>query len=400
MMTRKTLSFVCIIAVALIAGCAGPVRKKAVPKSITHKATIPELSDIRYRMGIDDQAMIREGLELLRLERAYLKANEQEDQLPPVFYLAISGGGDKGAFGAGLLNGWTVAGDRPEFKLVTGVSTGALIAPFAFLGPAYDDRLKEFYTNISPEDIMKRRNILAAVTNDAMADNRPLWDRLEKEVDRAFLDAIAAEYLKGRVLVIATVDLDARHSVIWSMTKIAANQDPKALHLFRAIMVASAAVPGTFPPVMIDVEVDGKVYQEMHVDGGTMSQVFIYPPSVSLVKEIGVRQRTAYVIRNSKLGPQWADVDRRTMSIALRAVTTLIHTQGIGDLYKIYLTCQRDEVDFNLAAIPPSFDVPHREQFDTEYMRALFDLGYKMAAQHYPWQKEPPGYQKLNMIER
>ena len=145
---------------------------------------------------------------------------------------------------------------------------------------------------------------------------------------------------------------------------------------------------------MIDVEVDGKVYQEMHVDGGTMSQVFIYPSSVSLRKAPVARSRTAYVIRNSKSDPQWANVDRRTMSIAFRAVSSLIHTQGIGDLYQIFLTCQRDGVDFNLASIPASFDVPHREEFDTEYMRALFNLGYEMAAQNYPWQKEPPGYHK------
>ena len=239
---------------------------------------------------------------------------------------------------------------------------------------------------------MARRSILAAVTSDAIADNRPLWERIEKEIDLTFLNAVAAEYLKGRALLIATVDLDARQSVLWNMTKIATSKNPKALNLFRTIMVASAAIPGTFPPVMIDVEVGGKAYQEMHVDGGTMSQVFIYPPSVSLLKVPVVRSRKAYVIRNSKLDPQWANVDRRTMSIAFRAVLSLIHTQGVGDLYQIFLTCKRDGVDFNLAAIPASFDVLHREMFDTEYMRALFDLGYQMAAQNYPWQKEPPGY--------
>lgn len=383
-----------IITVVLIAGCAAPERKHAVPQSLTFEAAIPGLSGVRYRVGFDDQAMVKDGMHLLALEQAYLEANLHKDKMPPVFYLAVSGGGDNGAFGAGLLNGWTAAGNRPEFKLVTGVSTGALIAPFAFLGPAYDARLKNFFTNISAKDIMKLRSIFAAITNDAMADNRPLWERIEQEVDQDFLDAIAAEHLKGRLLIIATVDLDARQSVLWNMTKIANSPDPKALHLFRSIMVASAAIPGTFPPVMIDVEAGGQAYQEMHVDGGTMSQVFIYPASVNVVKEIGVRQRTAYVIRNSKLDPQWADVDRRTLSIALRAVSSLIHTQGIGDLYQIYITCQRDGVDFNLASIPADFDVPHREDFDTEYMRALFELGYEMGAQNYHWQKVPPGYQE------
>jgi len=291
-----------------------------------------------------------------------------------------------------LINGWTVAGNQPTFKMVTGVSTGALIAPFAFLGPDYDSRLRDLYTNISAEDIMERRNILAVLNSDAIADNGPLKKMIQREYDQALLDAIAAEYYKGRALLVGTADLDARQSVLWNMTKIAASQDPGALDLFHSIMLASAAIPGTFPPVMIDVEVDGKPYQEMHVDGGTMSQVFVYPPSMKMVTEFGDRSRTVYVIRNSKLDPQWARVDRRTLPIAMRAVSSLIHTQGIGDIYRIFLTCQRDGVDFNLAFIPPEFNVPHREEFDTNYMRALFDLGYEMAATTNFWYKTPPDY--------
>jgi predicted acylesterase/phospholipase RssA len=311
-------------------------------------------------------------------------------------FLAISGGGDNGAFAAGLLNGWTVAGNRPQFKLVTGISTGALIAPFAFLGPEYDTKLKEFYTTISAEDVMEKRNILAAVTSDAMADNLPLWEQLEKHINRQLLDAIAVEYDKGRLLLVATADLDARNAIIWNMTKIAASQDPKALKLFRAIIIASAAIPGLFPPVMIDVEANGQRHQEMHVDGGTMAQVFVYPPSMNL-GDIGrkariERKRRLYIIRNSRLDPDWASVERKTISIAQRAISSLIQTQGIGDLYQIYLIAQRDNVDYNLAYIPVSFNVPKKEDFDTEYMQQLFDVGYKMAAKGYPWQKMPPGY--------
>ncbi len=392
--SQKASWFVYIIITILITGCAGPKRKPAVPKTLTLEAKIPGLSEIRFRPELDDQPFVKDGIQALALEQAYLKANNSEDLMPPVFYLAISGGGDNGAFGAGLLNGWSAAGNRPEFKAVTGVSTGALTAPFAFLGSAYDERLKYLYTNISIEDIMIKRNILAAFTKDAIADNSPLWGIIEREVDQALLDSIAAEHLKGRILLIATVDLDARQAVLWNMTKIAASQDPKALHLFRSIMIASAAIPGTFPPVMIDVEIDGEAYQEMHVDGGTMSQVFLYPTSVNLDDAIGERERTVYVIRNSKLDPQWDDVDRKTMSIAMRAVSTLIHTQGIGDLYQIFINCQRDGVDFNLAYIPADFKVPHREEFDTEYMRALFDVGYEMGVNNYPWQKVPPDYEE------
>ncbi|MGH8608631.1 MAG: patatin family protein, partial [Gammaproteobacteria bacterium] len=190
-------------------------------------------------------------------------------------------------------------------------------------------------------------------------------------------------------------DLDARQAVIWNMGKIAASGHPEALELFHKIMLASAAIPGTFPPVMIDVEADGKRYQEMHVDGGAMAQVFLYPPSIKVSdvskREGIVRQRHLYVIRNARLDPDWAEVERRTLTIAGRAISSLIQTQGIGDLYKIYALAQRDGIDYNLAYIPKTFDAPHKEAFDTEYMRKLFQTGYDLAVKGYSWEKTPPG---------
>jgi hypothetical protein len=141
--------------------------------------------------------------------------------------------------------------------------------------------------------------------------------------------------------------------------------------------------------------------REMHVDGGTMAQVFLYPPTISAkVKELEkerakVRERRLYIIRNSRLDPEWAQVDRRTLTIAGRAISSLIQMQGIGDLYRLYLTAQQDGLDYNLAYVPSSFNVPKKEDFDTAFMRQLFDVGYSMAAKGYPWQKTPPGYQPL-----
>lgn len=393
---RINILVVGLVATSIFVGCAGLLRKEAVPEHLTTQAMVPGMANVRYRVGLDTEALIRDGRESFWQEMNYLKAKGHTGPLPPVNFLVISGGGDHGAFGAGLLNGWTAAGNRPEFKIVTGVSTGALIAPFAFLGPAYDERLKKLYTTLSPEDIIKKRWILSAITSDAMADNSPLWHLIEQEVDESLLKAIAAEHEKGRILLISTVDLDARHSVIWNLTKIAASGDPKALNLTRSIMIASAAIPGAFPPVMIDVEADGNFYQEMHVDGGTMSQLFIYPPGLHVkdesTKEDVVRGRYAYIIRNAKLDPLWASVERQTMSIAERAISSLIQTQGVGDLYRVYLITQRDGVDFNLAFVPASFNAPHPEEFDTEYMRALFKVGYDMAVKGYPWSKTPPGF--------
>lgn len=391
------VTLISLAALLLLQGCATPTRQPAVPENLQNQARLPGLEGIRYRVGNPDDlaAMAREGLESVQRERAFLASSGHRGPLPPAAFLAISGGGDNGAYGAGMLNGWTAAGDRPTFKLVTGVSTGALSAPFAFLGPQYDATLKDVYTTISAKDIVESRSVLAALTDDAMADNRPLRNLIKKYVDRELLDAIAAEYAKGRLLLVGTADLDARRGVIWNLTKLATYQDPRALELFQTLLVASAAIPGAFPPVLIDVEVNSQPYQEMHVDGGAMAQVFVYPPSLDLKamerKSGNQRERRVYVIRNSRLDPDWAQVERQAMSIAGRAVVSLIHTQGIGDLYKIYLTAQRDGVDFNLAYIPASFTAPHREEFDTEYMRQLYALGYDLAAKGYPWQKTPPG---------
>jgi len=382
---------------ALLQGCAGPQRLSAVPAELQGRAVVPGVPGVRYRADFDTDQLEAEGEEVNRRELAWRASQGLTGPPPATYFLAISGGGDNGAFGAGLLNGWTKAGTRPEFGLVTGVSTGAIIAPFAFLGSAYDSRIEKFYTEIEPKDILLKKPFYSFLTSDALTDNSPLWRRVAEEINRELLDAIAAEYEKGRLLFIGSADLDARQGYIWNMTKIAANPDPRALELFRAIIVASAAIPGAFSPVMIDVEVDGEKYQEMHVDGGTMAQVFIYPSDIDLKeleRKAGVqdRARVLYIIRNSRLDPDWASVDRRVMDIAGRSITSLIHNQGLGDLYRIYLTAKKDRVDYNLAFIPPTFKEPHRELFDTEYMRALFKTGYDMAVKGYPWAKHPPGF--------
>ena len=380
-----------LVALSLSAGlfgCASTERRPAVPFELSTQANV-----VGFPAGI--RYFPRDATDVREFERDFLASNEAEkkflgvDELPPNSFLAISGGGDNGAFGAGLLNGWTKAGTRPEFKLVTGVSTGALIAPFAFLGPAYDERLKALYTGISMRDVAEERSLLSVLYNDALADNAPLRKLVKKSVTQEMVDAIAAEHDKGRVLLVATTNLDVRRPVIWNITEIAATRLPGALDLVHKILIASAAIPGTFPPVMIDVEAGGRRYQEMHVDGGTASQVFVYPSAVKL-HELFQRDRTLYMIRNARMDPEWAQVDRRTLPISLRAITCLIHNQGIGDLYRIYAIAQRDHIRFRLVYIPSTFQTPHPAEFDTAYMQALFALGEKMAVEGHEWYEHPP----------
>ncbi|MGH8471605.1 MAG: patatin-like phospholipase family protein, partial [Gammaproteobacteria bacterium] len=390
-----SLGSILIGAVLCLSGCSLPIREHAVPHALSEKAEVVGLPGVRYVVRAEMLEFVQDALQSLKRERAYLTEKGQGQSLPPANFLALSGGGDDGAFGAGLLCGWTAAGPRPEFKAVTGISTGALIAPFAFLGPKYDAQLKEVFTDSAPKDILEARYLLLAVFNDALADNAPLGRLLAKYVTKDMVKEIAQEHEQGRLLLMATTNLDARQAVIWNMGKIAASGHPEALELFHKIMLASAAIPGNFPPVMIDVEADGKRYQEMHVDGGAMAQVFLYPPSIKVAdmskREGIVRQRHLYVIRNARLDPDWAEVERRTLTIAGRAIVSLIQTQGIGDLYKIYATTQRDGIDYNLAYIPKTFDAPHKEAFDTEYMRKLFQTGYDLAVKGYAWEKTPPG---------
>jgi hypothetical protein len=205
---------------------------------------------------------------------------------------------------------------------------------------------------------------------------------------------IAEEYRKGRLLMIATTDLDVGRLVIWNIGAIAASGRPEAEHLVRRILLASAAMPGFFPPVLFDVEAGGRHYQEMHVDGGAVAQTFLCPPQIGTLVNLRqgpfARERHAFIIRSGRLDPEWASVDRRLMSISGRAIATMIHYSGYNDVLRIYPTTQRDGVDCNLAYIGRDFTVEHKADFDPVYMNARFDYGYRKAVRGYPWGKAPP----------
>jgi predicted acylesterase/phospholipase RssA len=359
----------------LVSACGSLERREAVPEQAVQRAQIPGIANARFWPMSDNSAIVAEALASLDKEQAARQQDGETGPLPPVAYLAISGGGDNGAFGAGLLNGWSARGDRPQFKVVTGVSTGGLIAPFAFLGSDYDDELSQVYTSVTQKDIFNRRSMLAALTEDGLGDTTPLYELIGKFVDDKFLAAVAEAYRRGRFLFIGTTNLDAQQPVIWNMGAIAAANTPESADLFHRIMLASASIPGAFSPVMIDVEVDEVQYQEMHVDGGTMAQVFLYPPAIST--EMDARN-----LQNI----------RSTVTITGKAIATLLQSQGFGDLYRIYLTTQEDGVDYNLAYIGSDFNAEHREEFDALYMRKLYDYAFEKAVNGYPWDKVPPGY--------
>lgn len=306
-------------------------------------------------------------------------------------YLAISGGGADGAYGAGVLVGWSSLGTRPEFTMVTGVSTGALTAPFAFLGEAYDEQLKLLYTTLDSSSIFYLRGVFAILRGDAVADNTPLMHMLERYITDEMIAEIAREHRRGRILTIGTTDLDAGRPVIWNIGRIAASGHPGAAHLIRQVLLASAAIPGIFPPAYIEVQTpDGRTYDEMHVDGGTSTQMFLYPTRTDfaqLRKALDIRGTpTAYVIRNSRIKPDYEPIRAWLPDIAGRSVASLIRTQGIGDAYRIAATTRRDGVALKMTWIPPDAPAdPGEALFDPAYMSALFAFGYQRVLDGTAW---------------
>ncbi|HQR20690.1 MAG TPA: patatin-like phospholipase family protein [Burkholderiaceae bacterium] len=315
-------------------------------------------------------------------------------------HLALSGGGANGAFGAGYLNGWTSAGTRPVFKIVTGVSTGALMAPFAFLGPDYDDALRTFYTTTRTRDIFVLGSVVwQLLAGEALAETRPLQALIERHVDAELLRRVADAHQKGRRLYIGTTDLDVPRFVVWNMGLIATSGRPDALDLFRKVMLASASIPVAFPPVLFEVEMSpgGPRYDELHVDGGVGARVFLNAGVVrgSVIRERGGQggqgREDIFVIHNGQLVPTPDPVRRSLSAIAFRVIDASGRTAAMGDLFRIYAYAQREQAGFQWITIPIDVSMDSDEIFDPVQMQSLFDLGYRLAQQGGAWETEPPG---------
>jgi hypothetical protein len=375
-----------------VGGCAQLARLGAVSADDTGRASVLGIREARF-LSNETEAIAAAARRLYDREVKYYASLRRP--IPPEYILALSGGGDNGAFGAGVLVGWSEAGTRPAFKVVTGISTGALIAPFAYLGAEFDPVVAELYTTIDQRDIFQKRPVLAGFASDALADSAPLQQMIARYLDERIVARIAEEYAHGRVLLVITTNLDAGVPVMWNIGAIAESGHPRAVELIRKILLASASVPALFPPVLFDVTVDGVEHQELHVDGGASMQSFLYPATWRLGKARGLgsaRARTAYIIRNGRLAETWSETERSTLSIATRAVATLITNNGVGDLYRMYAQTKRDGIAFRLAYIGEDFAEPHPAEFDRPYMVKLFDYARAKARAGYPWRSAPPGF--------
>lgn len=310
--------------------------------------------------------------------------------------LALSGGGPDGAFGAGLLAGWTQRGDRPEFEVVTGVSTGAIIAFFAYLGPQYDDTLREIYTTYESSDLFVPTIFAGLTGGTALLDTRGYRQLIERYIDDAVIEEIAEAYRNNRLLLIGTTNIDASRPVVWNIGAIAASGHPQAKRLIHDVLQASSAIPAAFPPSIIPVDAGGKRYDEMHVDGGATQQVMLYSPSLrttDLDAAIGAEiDREVYVVMNNKLGKPYDPVRPRLASIAGTAASSLIGGSGSGDIYRIFAVALRDGIDLNVISIPRDFDAEPNEMFDPVYMTALYNVGLQLGLSGEAWSPYPPDY--------
>jgi predicted acylesterase/phospholipase RssA len=315
-------------------------------------------------------------------------------------WLALSSGGADGAFGAGLINGLTESGKRPDYSVVTGASTGALMAPFVFAGPKYDGALRDAYTKISSADIFE-----IGSTGESFVDSWPLKDLIAKQITPGVLADIAAAHNSGRRLFVVTTDIDAGRPMVWNMGAIAAHASDKALgdaalKLFRNVLLASSAIPGGFPPVLIDVDANGKKFQEMHVDGGTLNQFFVAPAAtLAPDSDYKIPATQIYAVINTGLQPEFQVVDRNTASVLTATVSAAVQNDTRLMIDRVYAAAKRSDVGFNVATIPPDFNAPSRGPFDPIYMGALYQVGENLGKSATPFANQPPPYPGSPMLQ-
>lgn len=308
-------------------------------------------------------------------------------------FLAISGGGAGGAFSVGVLKAWTETGNRPRFDIVTGVSTGALIAPFAFLGSQYDGVLEHLYTSGVAAELIDKKFIVRGVLGESLYYQKPLRNMVEKYVDQALLNQIAAEHRKGRDLFVLTTNLDTQRAVLWDMGAIADSGRPDALDLFRTVMIASASIPGAFPAVQIKTVVDGRKIVEMHSDGGSSAQIITVPEAllsdVSLPVPKGVAGSDMYLLINNALMPEFSTTTNSTISVGTRAYSILVKSQTRQSLYAAYEYCRRVGINFHVASIDVPVPYDASDPFNTTYMRAIYKIGYERTISGKAWKDRP-----------
>ncbi|MCA0200658.1 MAG: patatin-like phospholipase family protein [Proteobacteria bacterium] len=363
-----------LFTLGLTSACAAPARI-AYTAAEQRAAIPPGFADVR--LAIAEPAEAEKLVDYFRAERA--------QRGRPLEILSLSGGGANGAYGAGVLYGWSQHGDRPTFDVVTGISTGALAAPFAFLGPAYDEALKAGYTGGQSADLLDFRGFLAFF-RPSLFSGGPLERLVTDLVDDRVVAAVAKEHRAGRRLLVGTTNLDTQTLTLWDMGAIALVGGPQATQLFRRVLIASASVPGIFPPVMIDVQAKGRHFTEMHVDGSAVTSFFAVPDSLLLWtdQETGEMKARLYVLVNGALDVAFVVTPNETLSILRRSFDVASKTNTRTELTAVAAFAKRNGLDLSVSYVPPGMN-PSPLDFNQQRMTALFEKGRSLGAGGAAW---------------
>ncbi|MBX9655650.1 patatin-like phospholipase family protein [bacterium] len=377
---------------SLSAGCATPETLKSPtaaglkPSDLVHS---PE--------DIDNGSTHHELHQFFELGERVRESQRPEILPPKKSVLVLSGGGAFGAYSAGILCGWSEAGTRPTFDTVTGVSTGALVAVFAFLGPEYDDELRQSYTEINSAGIYHAKPLFIALFSDSLNDSKPLLKQIEETITPEVVSKLAEAHKEGRRLYVGTTDLDGRRAVVWDLSAIAASGKPESRELICKLLLASAAIPAFFPAVEIPIHVDGKKYVERHVDGGLTQPLFFRPPHMAEENRRNplptmLYGSDEYVIVAGKLYADPYPVKPQVLPIVGSTVTTFLHAQTRDTLVKLYMQSMLTGMRYHLAAVPSDFaGLSSPIDFNPAGMTKLFEEGRKQALDGTVWRNMPPG---------
>ncbi|MGY5453378.1 patatin-like phospholipase family protein [Agarivorans sp. MS3-6] len=308
--------------------------------------------------------------------------------------LVLSGGGANGAFGAGVLNGLREAGSLPNFTIITGVSAGALIAPFVYTGDDDLVTMKRVMLDINDKEILGNKNFLNALFKDAFSKGDGLYSFIEAAFDPSMIEKMAKAQQSGKRLFIGTTHFDSGRQIVWNVGAIANSKLPNKQALIHQILTASASIPGVFPPQFIDVDVAGELREELHVDGGLSAQMFMDPSGYDYNKLSQAMGLTAspqvFVVRNGALALPYKELEDKGVALMSRSVQSLTIAQTKGDLYRMLYRSEINDFDLRFTFVDEDFLAPQRKKvmFDQDYMQALFDYGYQKAIKQQLWLTE------------
>lgn len=374
-----------LLAAMLLSACAATIARTNYTFDEAIHAQVPGFQNIRFYADAPLDEFAKAGFSDSLPEAIGDKGRLQ--------MLALSGGGSAGAYGAGVLVGWSETGRRPDFHIVTGVSAGALIAPFAYLGTSEDENLKEVFTSGIAEKLLKPYSPLRGLLGESLLDGSPLRELVASYVDQAFLERIAAVHRSGRKLWVVTSNLDNQRSIVWDMGAIAASGRPEALALFRKVLVASSSIPAVFPAVRIPVQANGETFQELHTDGGVTRQVFVVPDAFltaeGFVPASTQSARDIHVIINNEYDPQFSVIRSNSVPVVSRAYSTLLKATTQTTINATYAFAARNNIGFRMSYIDRYIPYKQTDPFNTQYMQELFEYGHKKGMQGI-WDERPP----------